>query len=261
MGIADCHGSRNEFWIIRIMWEDENVEDVYNKEYLPSIVRVGRFVLLASTLFFFAPFLYTWIGCGITPKWTAILKGTFAWLLINLPWWISEPVAYFPVQGITGMLLCSLAGNASNMRMPCAITAQKAAGVDPGTQKGSLISTIAISITCFVSIAILAIAVLAGQVVLSRLPASVSEGLSLLLPALFGCIFAQFLVGNEKSGAFSILIAIGVLLLYQKGFLNAIPADGGSIIVMLVPIIGTMVFAYAAVKKEGKQTGAKERTE
>ena len=60
------------------------------------------------------------------------------------------------------------------MRMPCAITAQKAAGVDPGTQKGSLISTIAISITCFVSIGILAVAVFAGQAALSRLPASVS---------------------------------------------------------------------------------------
>lgn len=93
--------------------ENQKMEDVYNKEYLPSIVRVGRFVLLASTLFFFAPFLYTWIGWGVTPDWPAIVKGTFAWLLINLPWWISEPVAYFPVQGVTGMLLCSLAGNAS----------------------------------------------------------------------------------------------------------------------------------------------------
>ena len=182
--------------------ENQKMEDVYNKEYLPSIVRVGRFVLLASTLFFFAPFLYTWIGWGVTPDWPAIVKGTFAWLLINLPWWISEPVAYFPVQGVTGMLLCSLAGNASNMRMPCAITAQKAAGVDPGTQKGSLISTIAISITCFVSIGILAVAVFAGQAALSRLPASVSNGLSLLLPALFGCIFAQFLSGMKKAAPF-----------------------------------------------------------
>ncbi|WP_321005408.1 hypothetical protein [Enterocloster bolteae] len=81
--------------------ENQKMEDVYNKEYLPSIVRVGRFVLLASTLFFFAPFLYTWIGWGVMPDWPAIVKGTFAWLLINLPWWISEPVAYFPVQGET----------------------------------------------------------------------------------------------------------------------------------------------------------------
>ena len=36
--------------------ENQKMEDVYNKEYLPSIVRVGRFVLLASTLFFFAHF-------------------------------------------------------------------------------------------------------------------------------------------------------------------------------------------------------------
>ena len=54
--------------------ENQKMEDVYNKEYLPSIVRVGRFVLLASTLFFFAPFLYTWIGWGVTPDWPAIVR-------------------------------------------------------------------------------------------------------------------------------------------------------------------------------------------
>ncbi|MFQ9652890.1 MAG: hypothetical protein ACLRZZ_24255 [Enterocloster sp.] len=63
----------------------------------------------------------------------------------------------------------------------------------------------------------------------------------------------NFLSGNEKSGAFSILTALGVLFLYKKGFLSAIPADGGSIIVMLVPILGTMAFAYATAKKKGKE--------
>ena len=161
-------------------------------------MRVGRFVLLASTFIFLCSIFYIpGLDGGVTPDWPAIVKGTFAWLLINLPWWISEPVAYFPVQGVTGMLLCSLAGNASNMRMPCAITAQKAAGVDPGTQKGSLISTIAISITCFVSIGILAVAVFAGQAVLSRLPASVSNGLSLLPPGVCsGVSLSQFLSGK-----------------------------------------------------------------
>ena len=40
------------------------MEDVYNKEYLPSIVRVGRFVLLASTFIFLCSiFIYLdWMG-------------------------------------------------------------------------------------------------------------------------------------------------------------------------------------------------------
>ena len=39
------------------------MEDVYNKEYLPSIVRVGRFVLLASTLFSLLHFyIPDWMG-------------------------------------------------------------------------------------------------------------------------------------------------------------------------------------------------------
>ena len=57
--------------------ENQKMEDVYNKEYLPSIVRVGRFVLLASTLFFFAPFLYTWIGWGGHAGLAGYRKGHF----------------------------------------------------------------------------------------------------------------------------------------------------------------------------------------
>ena len=170
--------------------ENQKMEDVYNKEYLPSIVRVGRFVLLASTLFFFAPFLYTWIGWGVTPDWPAIVKGTFAWLLINLPWWISEPVGLFPGTG-RHRHASSLTGGKMHPICVCpAPTAQKAAGWTRGPKRFADF-TIAISQHALSALVYLAVAVFAGQAAY-RLPASVSNGLSSLLLALFGCIFAHF---------------------------------------------------------------------
>ena len=63
------------------------------------------------------------------------------------------------------------------------------------------------------------------------------------VPVKDGIVFSMERKNNEEAS----------LLLYKKGFLSAIPADGGSIIVMLVPILGTMAFAYATAKKKGKE--------
>ena len=65
------------------------------KEYLPSIVRVGQFCIIGKHIIFFLLHFYIPGLDGGHAGLAGYRKGTFAWLLINLPWWISEPVAYF----------------------------------------------------------------------------------------------------------------------------------------------------------------------
>lgn len=235
------------------------MKDMYKDEYLPSIVKVGRIILSVSLIVFFLPFLSTWVIYGVKPHWAEIGQGVFAWILINAPWWISEPISYFPILGVAGTFISFLSGNGSNMRIPCAVSAQKSAGVLPGTVQGSLISTIGISVSVFVNLIILAIGVLAGQAVLSMLPPSVTDALNFLLPALYGCVFAQFLSGNEISGISALVLAIGTLLLYNSGALAFIPFDV-SIGVMLIPIFGTMIIAYFVAKKKSQAEAPAEES-
>lgn len=236
-----------------------NTNEYYEKNYLGSIVKVGRIVLLFAMIYFFVPFVWTWFFKGIQPSWSAIGTGCFLWFMINLPWYLSEPIAYFPVQGVTGMLICTLAGNSSNMRMPIAISTQKAVGVEPGTREGTVIATIAIATTCFISIVILAVFILAGQAALNALPASVTNSISFMLPALLGAVFAQFLSGHELLGAIAMAIALAFMVIGNNGGLSFIPGDGVYLVQMLLPIIGTIAIGIMLEKnKLKKKNGAAE---
>lgn len=225
----------------------------FEKQYLGSIVRVGRLVLLFSAVYFFMPFFWTWFIKGIQPNWAAIGSASFIWFMLQLPWYLSEPIAYFPVQGVTGMIICTLAGNSSNMRIPIAISTQKAVGVQPGTREGTVIATIAISTTCFISITILALFIIAGQAVLNALPDSVTNAISFMLPALLGAVFAQFLDGHESLGVISMAIAIGLLVLGNTGLLNFLPGDTLYLVQMLLPIIGTIALGVLFEKNKLKK--------
>lgn len=228
-----------------------NEKEVYEKQYVPGIVRIGRIIMSVALLVFFLPFLGLWLVFGIQPSWPQILQASFARILINAPWWVMEPISYFPVLGIPGTFIASLAGNSSNMRMPCATAAQKAADTKPGTIQGQLIATIGVCISVFVNLLVLIIGVVLGAAALSALPQSVTDALNFLLPALYGCVFAQFLKGNEFAAAAAVGFALAALLAYRAGWFNWMPISP-SIMTMLVPIIGTVALVYFVFRNKAE---------
>lgn len=223
----------------------------YREKFLPQITRVGRIVMVVSLLVFFVPFFALWFIYDVKPDWSHLVKALIPFIVINLPWWISVPVSYFPVLGIPGTLLCGVSGNIANMRIPAGVAAQKASQTEPGTDKGSLMSTIGISMSVYVNLVILAAGVIAGEAVLSALPQSVSDALGFLLPSLFGCIFASFIAGNVPAATTSMAAALLLTIASSRGWLSFIPFDT-SIFVMIIPILVALVTAYAVgkVKKE-----------
>ena len=96
------------------------------------------------------------------------------------------------------------------MRVPCAGMAQVAADVEPGTEKGSIVSVIGMATSIVINVSVLTIGVILGSSVLSAMPASVIEALNYLLPALFGALLMQFGLKRIKFAggmlAFAILI-------------------------------------------------------
>ncbi len=227
----------------------------YREKFLPQITRMGRFIMIISLLLFFVPFLILWFVYGVQPQWSHLIKALIPWLLINLPWWISNPISYFPILGIPGTLLCFLSGNIANMRIPAAVAAQKAAEVEAGSEKGVLMSTVGISMSVYVNLFILAAGVIAGEAVLSALPQSFTDALGYLLPSLFGCVFASFMVGNGLAAATAIGTALLLTIGYNNGAFSFIPFDT-SIFVMILPIVASIAVAYLVGKR--KDASSKE---
>lgn len=208
-----------------------------------SIAKIGRVVFLISLVIFFVPFLVTWFVFGTQPHWPELLSAGVTWFLINAPFWVAEPISYFPIIGMSGIFISFLAGNGANLRIPCAIAAQKAAEEEPGTEKGQVIATIGMCVSVFVSTVFLIVGTIAGQAILSAVPPSVNKALDYLLPSLYGCIFAQFVPGNGVIAVISMVIAVAILLLS-----GVAPIDI-SFLCLILPIVCAIAIAIFMDKK------------
>ena len=71
--------------------------------------------------------------------------------------WFVEPISYFPIVGVAGTYMAFVSGNISNLRIPCAMIAQKAVGVEPETDRGSIVATLGMAVSIIVNVIILAL--------------------------------------------------------------------------------------------------------
>ena len=147
-----------------------------------------------------------------------------------------------------------LSGNISNMRVPCAGMAQVAADVEPGTEKGSIVSVIGMATSIVINVSVLTIGVILGSSVLSAMPASVIEALNYLLPALFGALLMQFGLKRIKFAggmlAFAILIGIAI----NAGLFNWLPGAANYLTTLasVFAAIGVTLATYGKKKEAGK---------
>ena len=163
--------------------------------------------------------------------------------------YIVEPISYFPILGIPGTYLTFLSGNTSNMRVPCSSVAQEAAGVEMGSDKGSVVSTIGIAVSIIVNIVILTIGAIAGNAIIGMMPEGFKQALNFLLPALYGAVFGQFAITRPKLGVVAVVIAFAMNWLMKNGFLSFFPGTP-SYVVILVAVFGSIFAGKIIYKKE-----------
>lgn len=210
---------------------------IYEKEYLPFIIKWGRITNWTALVLCFSPALVLAVGFGLMPPFSAILSGFLAITSAVGVIWFVEPISYFPIVGVAGTYMAFVSGNISNLRIPCAMIAQKAAGVEPGTDRGSIVATLGMAVSIIVNVIILAAGIFAGAQVLQQLPEIVVKALQLLLPALFGAIFVQFAMSKLKLApivlALCLLLAIGVRKGIIPGFASTLIAVFASIAIAI----------------------------
>ena len=184
-----------------------NNQDYYNKEYVPQVNKIGKITGYLGVLLSFTPALVLAVVYGILPKpaalLTAFISGASAFGVL----WFVEPISYFPVVGAAGTYMAFLSGNISNMRIPCASMAQVAADVEPGTEKGSVVT----------------IGAILGTSVLSMLPDTIKAALNYLLPALFGALLVQFGMKMKKHSVIMVVFAIILYFMIGMGYFNWLP--------------------------------------
>ncbi|MGB9867464.1 MAG: hypothetical protein ACPLPR_06095 [Bacillota bacterium] len=216
--------------------------NTYSDEFIPYVIRWGRLTNLLGFITMFGPVLVLAAVYGICPSLATILAGAVQQWSVSGVFWFVEPISYFPILGIPGTYMAFLAGNIANLRLPCAASAQEAAGVESGTEQGAIISTLGVAVSVLVNIVILALAIVAGASIIQRLPPNVSKSLNYILPALFGAVFAQFSVAQPKLAVVAFSIATVMTLLLRRGVFAFLPG-GGSYVVTLTAVFGTIFVA------------------
>lgn len=214
------------------------------KSYLPYIHRYGKLTNSIAVFLAFIPVLYLGIVHGFWPQFGAVLSG---WLsiagVIGISW-VMQPIQFFPILGVAGTYMSNISGNISNMRVPCSIAAEQAAGVQPGTPEAEICATLGSAVSTFINIAILTIGVICGASVLSMLPDSVSGALNYLLPALMGACVVMVSWDKPKM----IPLGLGVALFVRVVLARFIPAL--SSFIDILSIFGTIALALALYKSK-----------
>lgn len=228
-------------------------KEFFENEYMPKMHRIGKLTGFLGVVLSFAPAAVLAVVYGLLPKPAALLTAFIAAASAFGFLWIVEPISYFTVLGPVGTYMAFLSGNISNMRVPCASMAQISAGVEPGTDEGSIISTIGMATSIIINISVLTIGVILGASVLAMLPDKVTEALNYLLPALFGALLMQFSLKQKSLGITMLIFAILVCLAINAGIFNWLPGAANYLGTLSSVFVAIAITLVTYDKKKGTE--------
>lgn len=228
--------------------QDKNLS-IYDREYIPYIVRWGFRTNLLGVILAFGPALVITFIFGIKPAIGVVFTGFIMQASVSGVFWVVEPISYFPVLGVPGTYMAFISGNIGNLRLPASVAALEASGIEAGTEKGTVIATLGVAISIIVNIVMLTIGVILGAQVLSRLPANFVAALNNILPALFGAMLGQQFMVRPKIGVVAVILAGVMTALNKFGYLSFLPGFP-VYAVIIVAVFGSILIGKQLYKDE-----------
>lgn len=228
---------------------NEKQKQLFENDYMPYIVKWGKLTCWLSIPLILLPSIALMIFYGAKFEFGSFLTALIPLLSSMAAWYVVDPVTLFPVLHVPGLYMTYIAGNSKEVRAPAAIAAMSAAGVEAGTEHGTVISCIAIATSVFVSLACLTFVAVAGNVLLSIMPPVIITALNFLLPALYGSMCMQRVLLDVKTSIIMIPITVFVVFLARIGVFAGIPIIGGCAQLVILVICGGVI-AKAVHKKE-----------
>lgn len=216
--------------------------------YTDSIHRLGKIgSILAIACMLGIPALMC-LRYDMFPAPMDLLRFGGGLLAIYLPTAISEFITYAPMLG-SATYLTMITGNVSNIKLPCALSALELADVEPNTDAGDAVATVAVAVSSIVTIVVLSIGVLMTVPLQPILQSStVQVATAYMLPALYGCLFLSQLMskagGVKVQGRLKAVILPAVLVYLFHVFVA--PVNRGIAILVCIPL--TMLCSWVLYK-------------
>lgn len=168
----------------------------YHQEFLPQVHKIGATTMAIALILSLLPTVYFVFIKGIEVPLSTFISVMIAIFTFAIGMWLSEPAAFWPVLGSAGTYFAFLAGNASSMRLPVALTARSSieGGDDLENPRTHVAMIIALFASVVVNLAILLSIVLIGDGLISILPASVLAAFNFVMP----CLLANNILMQSK---------------------------------------------------------------
>ena len=207
--------------------------------YRDSVHKMGRVWILCALALMIAVPTAICIYFAAWPPIGGVLKGLLSVAPIFWTVGVIEVFTYVPMLGTGGSYLGFVTGNLANLKVPCALNAMDRAGVQPGTEEGEVVSTIAIATSSIVTTLIIAIGVLLLSQIAPVLESPVLQpAFENILPALFGALGVVFVSKDWKIAIAPLVVMISLFLL--------VPSLAGAV-GLLVPVGALIAIGVARI--------------
>ncbi|MDR0723091.1 MAG: hypothetical protein LBF75_09940, partial [Treponema sp.] len=138
------------------------VMDPDSKAHLDAMHRLGRMGIVCAIIIMLGIPAAAGIYFNAMPPILQILTTAVGLLALFVPSAFSETIAYSPILG-SSYYLAQITGNISNLKLPVAKTALQILDVEEGTEDADIVTSIAVSVSSFVTIAVIVAGVILLQ--------------------------------------------------------------------------------------------------
>lgn len=163
---------------------------------------IGRFWIITALFAFLMIPVAISLKLNAFPQASVVLKGLAPIALLFYPTAVIEVCTYSPMLGSGATYIAFVTGNINNLKLPCALSAMDSAGVNPNSDEGEILSTIAVAASSIVTTFIIAIGVIAFAPFLPRITAPdsvLAPAFRQVVPALFGALGMSYMANTLKS--------------------------------------------------------------
>lgn len=219
------------------------------KEFNDRIHLIGRVsVVLCLAAFIVLPIALSWIykapiNFGIT------MKNALSILVMFTFSAICENLSYAPVIGAGALYTSCVTGDLSNMKVPAAINAMQVVNAEAGTEKGDIVSILAVSTCTFVTtgIALLGMLFLAPIIEPIYNHPIINPAFANMIPAILGALLIPNILKFPKESLPILAIPVIVILVLGREKFGQIQGY-----LLLVVAIISVLFSYLINKNKIK---------